>query len=171
MNDSNHIPENDFLRFKNNLMKQEEMEKFLEHISGCDYCSDQFASAMSEDIILAPRYLKENTLIATRRPEVQIARRAKETSQRMQLFLYSLKVGTATICALILLLLTISFTDIPAAPIMSEKADTELDIINEDNDSLTSVIRDNMDNISNNILDFSNKIMKTEVTEYDQEEE
>jgi hypothetical protein len=159
MNDKKHIDKNDYILFHNNQMDRNETEEFLKHISSCDYCADQFATLMSEDIIMAPRDMKENLLKATRRPEVQIARRANETTKKMQLFWYSVKVGTATVCALLLLLLTINFADSP----------NQFKIISQENPkSFTTTLRNNMDNISNSMLNFSNNIMKTEVTDHDQ---
>lgn len=159
MNDKKHIDKNDYILFQKNQMNRNETEEFLKHISSCDFCADQFATLMSEDIIMAPRDMKENLIRATRRPEVQIARRANETTKKMQLFWYSVKVGTATVCALLLLLLTINFADSP----------NQFKIIQPENSkSFTTTLRNNMDNISNSMLNFSNNIMKTEVTDHDQ---
>ncbi len=167
MNDNSHISKTDLYAFRHNTMKQEEKEQFLEHVCSCDYCADQFAAMMSEEIITAPKDMKANIMKAVKRPEVILASKAKETSKRMQLFIYTLKVGTATICALLLLLLTMNF------PSITDNLNLPLDVpahTSTDDKSLTSTIRDNMDILSSNILNFSNNIMKTEVTNYDQKE-
>ncbi|HHV11125.1 MAG TPA: hypothetical protein GXX75_12680 [Clostridiales bacterium] len=164
MNEHKHLTEAQIYAFRHELMSMEEKELFLGHICTCDYCSGLFAEAMSEEIIAAPRDMKDNILKATKRPEVQLAIRAKQTSKQMQLFLYSLKVGSATILALLLLMLTVNFKEplnmlsspIPRPPI-------EHHIPEKDTQSLTSRIWDNMNEFSNNILNFSNNIMKTEV--------
>jgi hypothetical protein len=147
-------------------MDQKEAEKFLEHICSCNFCSDQLAAIMGEEMITAPRDLKDNILKATKRPEVQLAIKAKETSKRMQLFLYSLKVGTATIGALLLLVFTMNFSN------FSGVGNAPKDFYNSSKDkiSMTTTIKDFMDTISNSMLDFSNNIMKTEVTKNDQKE-
>jgi len=170
MIDNNHISETDLLIFKKNIMNQKEKEKFLEHICSCDYCSEQLATLMNGEMISAPRDMKENILKATKRPEIQFAIKAKETSKRMQLLIYSLKVGTATVGALLLLLLTINFTDFTAIPSIPKNITADEAMSDEDKVSLTTKIRDNMDKISNSMLDFSNNIMKTEVTNNDQKE-
>lgn len=166
MEENKHISQVDLFTFKHNLMNPQEMKLFLEHISSCLYCSEQFADCMVDETITAPMDLKANILKATRRPNIQITTKIKETSKRMQLLLYSLKVGTATIGALILLLLTINSSN------HSTVWDSQKDIpTNEKNTvSLTSTIRKNVNHLNNNILDFSNTIMKTEVNEYDQKE-
>lgn len=164
MSDLKHISNDDLYAFHHDLMNQEDREAFLEHICSCNYCSNLFAASMSENLIKAPQDLKANLLKAAKLPEVQLAVRMKETSKRMQLFLYSLKVGTATIVALFLLLLSVNLTN---NAISSDKwSDTTATKENTDNENyvpLTAVIRENMDAISNSILDFSNKIMNTEV--------
>ncbi len=166
MNDNNHISDKELLAFQQDSMDQAEKEQFLEHICSCNYCSEQLATLMAGEMMTAPRDMKANILNATKRPEVQIIMKVKETSARMQLFLYSLKVGTATIGALLLLLLTVNLTDLTAA----RNNTRDIPKGNEDNISITATIRDNMDIISNSMLDFSNNIMKTEVTKNDQKE-
>ncbi|MDD3173227.1 MAG: hypothetical protein PHF63_06155 [Herbinix sp.] len=167
MNEKEHISETDYYIFQHGIMNQTDKVKFLEHICSCNYCADQFATLISSEIIAAPRDMKSNILKATKRPEIQLAVKARETSKRMQLFIYSLKVGTATVCALLLLLLTMNISHIDTTLNIPENTLSEVQIDKEDNESLTSTIRDGMDTISNNMLDFSNNIMKTEVTDND----
>lgn len=162
----NHISQEDILAFMQDRMKQADKEAFLAHIGTCNYCSQQFATLMSTDLIPAPKSMKENLLKASKRPEVQLAARAKETSQKMQLFLYSLKVGTATIGALLLLLLTMNFS----GTINQINIPTDFVLENEEKLFFTGTLRDNMNIISNHMLDFSNNIMKTEVNDNDQKE-
>lgn len=166
MNDNNHISEEDFLAFQTNNLGPEETVHFLEHLCSCNYCSDQLAAFMSEDIIPAPKDLKENILRATKRPEVQLALKVSETSKRMQLFIYSLKVGTATVGALLLLLFTMNLNDSSFAV----QIPTEIHINEDNNSSITNFLRDGMDNISQSMLDFSNNIIKTEDKNNDQKE-
>jgi uncharacterized protein YuzB (UPF0349 family) len=166
MSDNKHISETDLLAFHQNTLDHKEMEKFLEHICSCDYCSDKLAALIEGDMMTAPRDLKENILKATKRPEVQLAIKVKQTSKRMQLFIYSLKVGTATIGALLLLVLTMNFSSIS----INGNVLNHLNNNTEDNISMTTTIKDIMDSISNSMLDFSNNIMKTEVTKNDQKE-
>jgi hypothetical protein len=170
MKDNNHISKTDFIKFQQNVLNQTDKESFLEHISSCDYCSDQFAAFMSEELITAPRDMKEHILKASKRLDTQIVKKANEASKRVQLLIYSLKVGTATIGALLLLLLSMNFKDFNAAPKMPNEALAKITVSDENNKTLVDKIRDNMDNISNSMLDFSNNIMKTEVADYDKEE-
>lgn len=167
MNDITHISHEEFYAFKHNYMNQKDTENFLEHICSCDYCADQFAAMMSEELVEAPRDMKANILKATKRPEIQLAVMAKETSKKMQLFIYSLKVGTATAVALLLLIFSMNITDL-SNTIKTEGTDTVITTIDNDYVPLTAVIRDNMNTFSNSILDFSNNIMNTEVTDNDQ---
>jgi hypothetical protein len=159
MNDNNHVLDKDFITFQNGSMNQIDKEKFLAHISSCDYCADLFASLMSEEIIAAPRDMKANILAAAKRPEIRLAVQARQTTKRMRLFLYSLKVGTATVCALLLLLLTMNFSNITASFNLPEHSVSETTVSEQDNKSLTTKMRDKMDNISNNMLDFTNHIL------------
>lgn len=161
MNENNHISKTDLYTFQHGIMNQKDKEEFLEHICSCDYCADQFAALISEEIIVAPRDMKANILKATKRVDVQLAAKARETSKQMQLFIYGLKVGTATVCALLLLLFTMNFSNISTAFDMPINTSSDTSVETEDNNniSLTAKIRDNMDTISNSMLDFSNNII------------
>ncbi len=166
MNNKPHVTRDEFIAFKQESMTMEEQQTFLDHICSCNHCADQFTAIMAEEIIPAPRDMKENILQAVKRPEVQLAMKSKEASKRIQLLLYSLKVGTAAVAAIALLVLSVNF--------QSSFSNTErFANINykEDHVSLTDNIRNNMNNISKNILDFSNNIIKMEVIDHDQKEE
>jgi hypothetical protein len=167
MNNKPHVTTAELVAFEQETMSKEEKQAFLEHICSCNHCSDQLAAIMAEDIIPAPRDMKENILKATKRPEVQIAIKSREASKRIQLLLYSLKVGTAAVAAIALLLLSMNFQ----SNLSDAGSFTNIKINKEDNVSLTDTIRDNMNNISKNMLDFSNNIIKMEVTDHDQKEE
>jgi hypothetical protein len=169
MNENEHISKETFLAFQCDMLKPSEIQKLLEHTCSCDFCADQLTSVISEDILKAPKDMKANILKAARRPEVQIAIKARETTKRMQLLLYSLKVCTATICALLLLLITMNITLAPNTP-NTTGVITSVDKHSDINKSLTSAIRDGVNKINNRMLDFSNSIINKEVTDYDQKE-
>jgi hypothetical protein len=84
----------------------------------------------------------------------------------MQLFLYSLKVCTATVCALLLLVLTMNFSTVTNTFYPSGKLSVQT-INNTKDISLATAIREGVDTINNRMLDFSNTIMNTEVTDHD----
>lgn len=162
MNDNIHITQNELLEFQNDLMDPQDMKKFLEHISTCDYCSEMFAKCMEADLVTAPIDMKGNILKATKRPEVQLEIKLRKTSKQMQLMIYSLKVGTATIGALLVLLLTINFNVILSSANNELKNIPDLSIDRDTNTSLTTSFRDNIDHISNNFMRFSNYIINQE---------
>jgi hypothetical protein len=162
MSDLKHITESELYAFRQELMSQEDKEIFLAHICTCNYCSDLFAEAMSEEMITAPRNMKDNLLRAAKRPEVQLAVKARETSKQMQLFLYSLKVGSATVLALLLLMLTVNFngsTNISSSSIPNPAVVHE--VFDPNDPTLSTRIRDNMNKLGNDILNFSNNIIET----------
>lgn len=167
MTETKHISKHDFDAFKRDVMHQKEKEAFLEHICSCDYCSEQFAISMSDIVIEAPKNMKKNILMATMRPEVQLAIKIKKTSKRMELFFYSLKVGAATIVALLILLLTMNTSIFYKSTGFAKTPSNASSITKENKVPLTAVIRDNMDAFSNSILVFSNNIVNMEVTNND----
>lgn len=167
MSDMKHISKKDFDAFQRDIMKSDEKVIFLEHISSCDYCSDQFAAMMSEIMVEAPKDMKANILKATKRPDVQIAKKARETSKQMQLFMYSLKVGTATVLALLLLMFTMNSMEFMNAARLPASAKMEVISNPESTIKLNKTIRNQLDAFTNTISDFSNNIMNMEDTNND----
>ena len=167
MNNKSHVTTAEFIAFQQETMTMEETQAFLEHICSCNHCSDQLSTFMTDSIIPAPRAMKENILKASKRAEIQIAIKSREASKRIQLLLYSLKVGTAAVAAIALLLLSMNFQ----SNLSSTESFTNITKESRGNTSFTNTLRDNMNNISKNILDFSNNIIKMEVTDHDQKEE
>ncbi len=167
MNEKEHISQEAFEAFQQDQMNPSERELFLSHICSCDFCADRFTACMEEEIIAAPRDMKENLLRAVRKPEVQLAIRVRETSKRLQLFIYSLKVCTVTVCALLLMLFTMN------APAVSDILQTTGSIKTEatdkmDRGSLSSFIQNGINKIGSGIVDFSNNLFDKEVTDNDQ---
>lgn len=159
MTEHEHMSKTEFLAFQHDTMNQTEKMKFLEHIGSCNSCADQFASLMSEDLIAAPRQMKANLIKAAKRPDIQLAAKARATSKRMQLFIYSLKVGTATVCALLLLLFTMNFSNITTALDLPMGTSLEMPLSDDNNTSMMTKMRDKMDTISNHMLNFTNNII------------
>jgi len=158
MNDNAHIQDNELHAFRSNTMAPEERMTFLEHIGSCTFCSDRFAVFMSEDIITAPRDLKQNILKAVRHEQL-IKDKVREASKRMQLFIYGLKVGAAASLALLMLFLTVSLSE--KGILNSNFSANELEKEPQEKKApITYMIRDSMDTLCHNIIDFSDSLIK-----------
>jgi len=84
-------------------LSEAEERQMLEHIGGCDYCAEQMARFLEGDLAEPPAYLQEEIMERSRQPDVRTARTIYETSKRMRLLVYSLKVGLAVAFSLFLL--------------------------------------------------------------------
>jgi hypothetical protein len=164
-----HISQSDLSDFLQDKMNSEDKVTFLEHICSCDYCSELLAQSMEPELIAAPVDLKANLINTIKRPDVLLTKKVKEASARMQFLLYSLKVGTAAVGALILLL-AMNMNHTPPGDPWQARVPKIVSIHEHDTPSITASIRSNMDDLSNRILEFSNNIINTEVFEYDQKE-
>lgn len=169
MNRIGHISENEILAFQQASMSLEEKEEFLEHICSCDFCSEILANSMEDYIIPAPRDMKANILKTVNRPDIKIKTKTKEYSKQVQLWLYGLKVGMATIGALLLLIFTRNYSN--GRDLTSHHDEIQYERQErEDSKSFTSQLRENMDSISSTILDFSNSIINREVFNHEKKE-
>ncbi len=92
--------------FENGTLERTELEKLLEHVGRCDHCAEAFADFLEEDLLSPPAYLREEILEKSRSPELQVVGKLRQTSRRMRLFLYSLKVGMAVATSVFLVFCT-----------------------------------------------------------------
>ncbi len=164
-----HISSSDISAFHQAQLSQSDLEKFLEHIGSCNKCSNLLAESMEEELISAPFDMKANILNSTKHINLQKTRNSKLPSKGMQLFTYSLRVITASAAAIALLVLTSNMTDYSSNKEINIPTETRLSYM--DHPSFTSSIRNSMDQFTNQILEFSNTIIDTEVIENDQKEE
>lgn len=158
-----HISPSELSAFKQDQLKLSDLEVFLEHISSCDYCSDLLASVVENDLVQAPIDMKENILKKSKRLDIRFTK-ATKYSVKMQLFKYSLKVITASLCAIILMF-SVSKTSYFSN--MGNIMPVEISVKAPDQPTLTISIRNGMDKFSNQILDFSNTIINMEVNKND----
>ncbi|NLK75658.1 MAG: hypothetical protein GX288_10280 [Clostridiales bacterium] len=163
----NHISPSDISSFQEDRLNINDLEKFLEHIASCNFCSNLLAESMEKNMISAPVDMKANILNSAKSLNVQASRRVKDVSKRVQLLRYSLKVAGATIGALFLLYLTYKMPYYNYASIELPK---EITVSDDEAVSFTHKIRNSMDEFGSKILDLSNNIMKTEVNYNDKKE-
>ena len=76
----------------------------LAHLSSCQFCREQIAlQAEKQELLTAPARMKSEILSKLNRPEVQIIAKSNRISKKLELFYFSLRVGTAVLCSLALL--------------------------------------------------------------------
>ncbi len=78
--------------------------KELEHLSSCRFCRQQIALHTEEqELLTAPARMKSEILSQISRPDVQIIAKSNRLSKKLELFYFSLRVGTAVLCSLAIL--------------------------------------------------------------------
>lgn len=93
-----HLTDADFERWEQGILSPAKTEAFLSHTAGCAHCGDAWFAYMSrrqDTLPEPPAYLAEEIMQRVHQPDVVIAQKAHTTSKRMQLAIYSLKVGMA----------------------------------------------------------------------------
>ncbi|MFA9375188.1 MAG: hypothetical protein ACERKZ_00395 [Lachnotalea sp.] len=98
-----HIEIEDLTKFQKGLLEPEKLIMVFEHIEKCNYCAEQLMNLEAEEIIQAPSYLKDRIIKRTQLIDVKAEVKIKETSKKIQLFLYGLKTTAAVLMALLLL--------------------------------------------------------------------
>lgn len=93
-----HLTEHDFEAWEQGILSDTQTQSFLTHTANCPHCGDAWFAYMSrhmEALPEPPAYLAQEIIERVHQPDVVIAQKARRTSKRVQLFLYSLKVGVA----------------------------------------------------------------------------
>ena len=101
-----HLTEHDFEAWEKGSLSDTQMEIFLTHTASCPHCGDAWFAYMSrheEALMEPPVYLAQEITERVHEPDVAIAQKAHTTSKRVQLFLYSLKVGVALAASIYML--------------------------------------------------------------------
>lgn len=101
-----HLTEHDFEAWERGVLSGAQMEAFLTHTANCPRCGDAWFAYMSrheESLVEPPAYLAEEITERVHQPDVVIAQKAHTTSKRVQLLLYSLKVGVALAASIYML--------------------------------------------------------------------
>lgn len=120
-----HITKEMFQNWQRGKMSSQEEEEFLSHTGICTFCAEQFGNWMEDDLLEPPAYLKEEIVKRTRQIDVQTVVKVKCTTKRMQLMLYSLKVGFAVVASIFLLTITTNFQNMKSVKLQSQQKQTE----------------------------------------------
>ena len=101
-----HISEQDFEAWEQGRLSDAQTEAFLTHTANCPHCGDAWFAYMSrhaEALPEPPAYLAQEITERVHQPDVVIAQKARSTSKKVQLLLYSLKVGVALAASIYML--------------------------------------------------------------------
>lgn len=194
-----HISKDLFCDWQEGRMKQPEEERFLEHISVCTFCAEQFGNWMEEGILEItvpkepgsdneltsytecssqsehpllsepPSYLKEEILHRTRQMDVQATLHLKETSQKMQLVLYSLKVGLAVMASIFLLMVTANVQDMDFETVRTEQMQQREVREHDQQMDITDTLKQKSGEISTLLNNLSNGLFRVGMPEDEKE--
>lgn len=138
------------------MFEHELTEEMLHHITECDYCADLFADYTQDHMLLsAPPDMAEAILKRSRQLDVHMIAKSNELSKKMQLILYSLKVGAAALAAIMLIL------KVPVVPTFPE------DNRHWGETRYFGITDDNIQKITDKLNQLSIKLFQTEDNLYD----
>lgn len=142
-----HISEDQWMRFHKHQLTPDEELLLLNHVCECDFCSSRMANTLpAEEQLSAPRWMKQETIQYVQKHT--LFHRLLQ-GPKLQLFFYSLRVGVAVAFAL-LLLVHIDFTNAP-------------ELHTENRVSLTGMLLDGSNQISDKLYEFSTSLVQKEV--------
>lgn len=107
LREQQHITKERFDNWQQGKLNSIQEQEFLKHTGTCTFCAEKFGNWMEEELAMEPPlYLQEEISKRTRQLDVQTALKVKQTSKKVQLFMYSLRVGLAVIASIFLLMVT-----------------------------------------------------------------
>ena len=101
-----HLTDHDFAAWERGILSDDQEEAFLTHTANCPHCGDAWFAYMSrhaDALPEPPAYLAQEITERVHEPDVVIAQKAHTTSKKVQLLLYSLKVGVALAASIYML--------------------------------------------------------------------
>jgi len=139
----NHLSDEEMQRCFDWNVKDNEKEFALNHIQNCTYCADRFANFIPLDVE-PPSYLEDEILDRVGQMHITLERKVKQTSKKVQLFLYSLKVAFAISASIAMLFICVgSYHEIGIEGKNHMKDDTRNTILIERpkaNDKITNAL-------------------------------
>lgn len=114
-----------------------------------------------------PAYLKEEILRRTRQMDVQAAVHIRETSRRVQFWMYSLKVGVAVMASIFLLMMTANVQNMDFETLRADqprKQDVSKEV------RITDTLKQKSGEISSILNNLSNGLFRINTDQTDQEE-
>ena len=146
----------------------------LEHLFSCPFCQTQLTEYVEkEELVMAPAHLKAEILSRCRQTSQKSAGRAvsgvscpvpKPLTKRMELFFYSLRVGTAVACSQILLAFMPALSG--RADRMAEAADKFPAPYIRHDIRITEPLKERVSDFTEQL----NRLMNLEVFRYDKKE-
>lgn len=106
-----HITEEMWIALGQDTIGPEEFAGLLKHTAECRFCAQRLAQVMEHDgsAARAPAYLAGQILERTKQMDIRASVAFKKPPKRVQLALYSLKVGTAVAFSLVMLFAVTNF--------------------------------------------------------------
>lgn len=120
-----HITKEMFQNWQRGKMSSQEEEEFLSHTGICTFCAEQFGNWMENALLEPPAYLKEEIIKRTKQIDVQTVVKVRRTTKRMQLMVYSVKVGFAVAASIFLLTITTNFQNTKSVKLQGQQKQTE----------------------------------------------
>lgn len=169
--ENRHITEEMWIALENDTILSEQFMQVLEHTCDCTWCADRLATMMEphDTTVMPPSYLQEEILERTRQLDVQTAVVVKQTSKRLQLFFYSLRVGAAVLVSILILGVTANFQDVSFTQIEQPRVEEQLEtegqpemegqIKEKDRESVLDKINRTTGGITQRMSTFANQIL------------
>ena len=181
LNEKRHITEEMWIAVKNDTIRPEEFAQILAHTGTCTWCAERLAEAMAWPdaeqqsevpehpgaaqqpmalqtchAVLPPAYLQDEIRERIKQLDIQTSVAVRSTSRKLQLALYSLKVGAAVAFSIFILVITANFRQMdvapPDRPVAEERKGPEQNAILDKMNQLANGVTERMSEFTNQIL-------------------
>ena len=166
---NSHISEEMWIALKQDTLDTDAFMQILEHTGTCTWCAERLAEVLegeesvTEAYSMPPAYLSGQILDRVKPLDVQAQTVVTQTSRKLQLWLYSRKVGAAVAFSLLILGITANFRQmgLPGQGIPGESGYFEENCITEEakEDNLLEEISRAADGVTMKMNEFANLLL------------
>lgn len=150
-----HISEDMWIALEKNIIDSEQFMQILEHTCECTWCAERMAMVMDSETaaVEPPSYLGDEIRERTKQLDVQAAVTVKRTSEKIQLLMYSLRVGAAVALSILLLGVTANFQNVEFLQVEQQRTEGLQE------ESMMKKIDRATDGITQGMSEFANQIL------------
>lgn len=163
-----HITEETWIALRQGTLGDDAYMQILEHTCECTWCAEQLAKAMEPGAEasagLPPAYLSEQIRERVKQLDVQAEATIRQTSKKLRLLLYGLKVGAAVAFSILILGITANLQNMEGAQQGNDDSVQRPGIIQENTkprqeDSLLDKANEAANGVTRQMNEFANMIL------------
>lgn len=143
--ENNHISDSQLESLISGEIADENFMMLLEHAGQCTFCAERLGEAIEEGMmsIMPPAYLKDQIREQIEHLDVNVEKKVKQTSKRLQLLFYSFRVAATVSLAIVMLCVISVFPKTDMTKVEAARLERYQEKIERNEENLAAEYADN----------------------------